>query len=246
MTLRARLAVTIAAASLASCWDPTAPSPTPFARGELEAVINTLSASIGGDPGPYTAAAALQYAETAGEIQLDSVITTPAAQAPLGGRYKAVAVLMNIKVLSSGFATSSKFAMLSVIGWDGFHPETGTVDRVMVVSLHADSLLWLQGTGITKTLDGHAGFASLANLKVDARFQADSGSFSASRWDSGVSTLCLIPGSTFGDICTHALGTLDGTFEIAGISPGRNARVVVRPVSFSGLPLVVMNWFATL
>jgi hypothetical protein len=245
--IRRRLyALIVATVSLAGCLDSTAPAPSPFAPGELRAVVTALDTAGGTDPGPYTAAAAMAYAEQAGTIRLDSVITTPGIAGALGGTYRALAVLMNLKTTTSGSATSDASAFIAVIGWNGFNAATGTVNNVFVVSLNASALLPAAGTAPPTPLDGVSGFATIASRASAARFYADSGTFSATRWSSGTPTLCIIPGGAFGDLCNHALGTLDGSFSFNGTAPSGGAQVAVRPVSLVAVPLVVMNWFASL
>ena len=246
MINRRRLAFALAVVSLAGCLDSTAPAPTPFAPGELRAVVTALDTAGGRDPGPYTAAAALAYAEQAGTIRLDSVITTPGVASAMGGTYRALAVLINLKITPSGSAASSTSSFIAVIGWNGFNAAAGTVENVVVASLNVSTLLTLAGTSPPVALDGTSGFATIANRASRARFYADSGTFTASRWTSGTPTLCTVSGGAFGDLCNHALGTLDGSFSFRGTARSDGAQVAVRPVSLVGVPLVVMNWFATL
>ncbi len=246
MIRRRLLPLVVAAASLSGCLDSTAPAPSPFAPGELRAVVTALDTAGGTDPGPYTAAAAMVYAEQAGTIRLDSVITTPGVASVMGGSYRALAVLVNLKTTAAGSATSDASSFIAVIGWNGFNAATGTVDNVVVVSLNAYTLLPSAGTSPPVPLDGVSGFATIANRASGARFYADSGTFTATRWISGTPTLCTVPGGAFGDVCNHALGTLDGSFSFNGTAPGGGAQVAVRPVSLVGVPLVVMNWFASL
>ena len=246
MTNRQRLVLIMAVIVPTACVDSTAPAPTPFAPGELRAVITALDTAGGTDPGPYTVAAAMLYAEQAGTVRIDSVITTPAAAGTLGGTYRALAVLINLKITPSGFAASTASSFIVVIGWSGFNAASGTVDDVFVVSLNGTSLLPPAGTASPVPLDGVSGFATIANRPKAARFYADSGTFTAARWISGTPTLCSIPGGAFGDLCNHALGTLDGSFTFNGTAPRGGGQVAVRPVSLVGVPLIVMNWFASL
>lgn len=245
MTNRRLRALFIATTAMAACIDSTAPAPTPFAPGELRAVITALDTAGGTDPGPYTVAAAMLYAEQAGTVRIDSVITTPAAAGTLGGTYRALAVLINLKITPSGSATSIPNSFIAVIGWSGFNAASGTVDDVFVVSLNGTSLLPSAGTAPPAPLDGVSGFATIANRPARTRFYADSGTFTAMHWVSGTPTLCSVPGGAFGDLCNHAVGTLDGSFTFKGTAPNGGGQVAVRPVSLVGVPLVVMNWFAS-
>ncbi len=246
MINRSRVVFAIAASTLVGCLDSTAPAPTPFAPGELRAVVAALDTAGGTDPGPYTSAAAMLFAEQAGTMRLDSVITTPGVAGTMGGTYRALAVLINLKITPSGSATASTSSFLAVVGWNGFNAATGTVDNVVVVSLNATTLLPPAGTSPPTALDGGSGFATIANRASAARFYADSGTFTATRWMSGTPALCIVPGGAFGDLCNHALGTLDGSFSFNGTAHRNGGQVAVRPVSLVGVPLVVMNWFATL
>ncbi len=229
-----------------ACMEATAPAPTPFAPGELRALIGALDTVGGTDAGPYTAAAALLYAQGAGTVRIDSIIASPTVGAPLTGSYRALAVLMNISTTPAGTTSASVQSFIAVIGWNGYSEAAGTVENAFVVSLNATRLLPPAGTAPPAALDRLAGFAMIANRPSGARFFSDSGAFTASRWTSGTPTLCVVPGGSFFDVCNHALGTLDGSFSFDGTTAAGTGRVGVRPVSFSGVPLVVMNWAASL
>ena len=237
--------VALGCLAIGACVDSTAPAVTPFAAGELRAVVSALDTAGGSDPGPYTAASALLFARVAGRLNLDSIATTPPITGTMTGSYRAIAVLVNLQFSSSGSPTSTKQSLLALIGWNGYNAATGTVDNAFVVALNAPQLQPTSGFGLTTPFDGSSGFATPSNRASAARFYADSGRFTAARWVTGTATFCGIPGGTFGDLCSFAQGTLDGSFNIFGSNPAHSSSVVVPTVNLSGLPLVVLNWSVT-
>ncbi len=236
----------LTALAVVACVDSTAPAPTPFKPGELRAVVTALDTVGGSDPGPYTAAAALLFARTIGAVTLDSITTSPAVTGSLGGAYRAIAVLVNVRYTTAASPTSTTSSLFAVIGWNGYNATTGTVENAFAVAISSSLLQPSAGTSLTAPLLAPDGFATLGNRASAARFYADSGSFTATSWTSGARQFCGQPGGTLGDSCEWSLGTLDGAFTVYGSTPTRSGTLVVPRVSLRGIPLVVLNWTAAL